>query len=316
MGGCISTEEQKKDQDERISRIGDHFKTLPELQQALAQAGLEACQLIVGVDFTKSNLWTGKHTFNGKQPSFLWYSNSQNSHCVLGRSLHAIDCGSNPYESAMTIIARTLESFDDDHLIPCYGFGDSTTQDRSVFSFYPNNEPAHGLQSLVQRYQQLAGLVVLSGPTSFAPLIKQAMRDVFSSGMRYHILLIIADGQVSGTCAKDTRKAIVDACKFPLSIIMVGVGDGPWDIMKKFDDDLPKRPWDNFQFVELEKMIKNPSLETPEMCEAAFALEALMEIPFQYKMILDLRGEGAKHRVIEDIQSIPDTILIQPPDYL
>lgn len=53
----------------------------------------------------QSNEWTGKHSFGG-------------------RSLHAATEQPNPYEEAISIIGRTLASFDDDQLIPCYGFGD------------------------------------------------------------------------------------------------------------------------------------------------------------------------------------------------
>lgn len=41
-----------------------------------------------------------------------------------GRSLHHIDGGLNPYEQAISIIGKTLVAFDDDNLIPCFGFGD------------------------------------------------------------------------------------------------------------------------------------------------------------------------------------------------
>jgi E3 ubiquitin-protein ligase RGLG len=40
------------------------------------------------------------------------------------KSLHAVGSTPNPYEQAISIIGRTLSPFDEDNLIPCFGFGD------------------------------------------------------------------------------------------------------------------------------------------------------------------------------------------------
>ena len=206
-----------------------------------------------------------------------------------------------------------MEDFDDDHLIPCYGFGDSTTGESSVFSFYPGNRPAKGLQALVQRYRELVPHVSLSGPTTFAPLIRQAMRHVYHNGMEFHLLLILADGQISSTCMQETMRAIEEASMFPISIVLIGVGDGPWEAMHYFDDSLPSRQWDNFQFVEFNRVLRLSASIAEQRREASFALNALMELPDQYKIAEHLIGKSAQERVRNIVATIPPSILVDPP---
>ncbi|RDX66189.1 E3 ubiquitin-protein ligase RGLG4, partial [Mucuna pruriens] len=238
---------------------------------ALRNEGLESSNLVLGIDFTKSNEWTGSISFNN-------------------RSLHAIGNTPNPYEKAISIIGKTLAPFDDDNLIPCFGFGD--------------------------------------GPTSYAPVIEVAIDIVEKSHGQFHVLVIVADGQVTTNATSEdgelspqearTIKAIADASSYPLSIILVGVGDGPWDDMKKFDDKIPTREFDNFQFVNFtDIMSKNSS---PSEKEAAFALAALMEIPFQYKAAIELgllgQATGRSNKIVPRPPPAPYSRLVPPTHVL
>jgi hypothetical protein len=74
--------------------------------------------VIIGIDYTKSNTWTGKYTFGG-------------------RCLHEIIPGQlNPYQEVISILGRTLEAFDDDKLIPTFGYSHNTIKhQRKKFSF-------------------------------------------------------------------------------------------------------------------------------------------------------------------------------------
>ncbi|KAL5718024.1 RING-type E3 ubiquitin transferase [Ranunculus cassubicifolius] len=282
----------------KFSMIADNYDTLDQVTQALSHAGLESSNLIVGIDFTKSNEWTGARSFNRK-------------------CLHHLAESQNPYEQAISIIGRTLSSFDEDNLIPCFGFGDASTHDQDVFSFYPDDRLCDGFEEALSRYRQIVPNLRLAGPTSFAPIIEMATTIVDQNDGQYHVLLIIADGQVTRSVDTErgqlspqemkTVQAIVKASEYPLSIILVGVGDGPWDMMKEFDDNIPSRAFDNFQFVNFtEIMSKNVPVARKE---AEFALAALMEIPSQYKATLELNLLGCKNG--KSSERIP----LPPPQY-
>ena len=238
----------------------DHFNTFEEVSRACKRAGLEKCGLIIGVDFSASNEWQGRKTFSG-----------QNLHKIVPGRIY------NPYQKVISIIGKTLEPFDDDNLIPAFGFGDSSTLGMDVFPFISTGKMCCGFSEVLDRYCDIATKVKLGGPTNFAPVIFKAI-DIVKERKKYHILIIIADGQVNEEDI--TIAAIVEASKYPLSIIVVGVGDGPWGVMENFDNCLPQRKFDNFQFVNFHAVTakaRNP--------ETAFALHALMEIPDQYKTI-------------------------------
>ena len=139
----------------KFETIRDNFKSIQEVQQALRAAGLESSNLIVGIDFTKSNMWTGEKSFDG-------------------RCLHDTTGPINPYQQVIGIVGRTLEAFDDDHLIPAFGFGNTITKDKSCFPFFPGR-PCVGLSELLDRYKQIA-------PGYVAALATTASRAVFTRG--------------------------------------------------------------------------------------------------------------------------------------
>jgi len=259
---------RKNKKEETFKKISNKYTKIEEVQKALQSAGLIKSNLILGIDFTASNIHTGRETFGGK-----------NLHDL------SLEFQPNPYQQVIQILGRTLEPFDEDKFIPTYGFGDSATTDRTVFAFFPDGKTAEkpsskiGFERVLERYQEVLPTVKMAGPTNFAPLIREAI-EICKKHNSYHILVIIADGQV--TCEKDTKDAIVEASAHPLSILQVGVGDGPWHTMKKFDNELPKRKFDNFQFVNFHEVKQRSA---PLCFEANFALEALMEVPVQFKQI-------------------------------
>lgn len=280
MGNLFNSEAKFRSQVEKLTLevLGNSGKTewcnrddimnIDSMRSALGRAGVEACSLIVGIDFTGSNRMQGRDTFHGE-------------------CLHEIGSkhGPNPYEQALGLIGQALAPFDGGpgDVVPSFVFGDAQTRHHSVRAL---RNDSTGMGSVLDAYREAAKRPTFSGPTSFAPLIDKAIEVVRSRGNAFHVLLIVADGQVDNQmeCLSNTKAAIVRAACYPLSIVMVGVGDGPWETMNDFDDELPERQFDNFQFVAFSKfqaLLKDASVAHRRVIEAAFAVCALQEVPAQ-----------------------------------
>ena len=118
------------------------------------------------------------------------------------KSLHHIGSDHNPYEQAISIIGKTLSAFDEDNLIPCFGFGDgsswykswcfsnclcfqianlivflscpfflsASTHDQDVFSFHSDERFCNGFEEVLSRYRDIVPGLRLAGIV-FTPLI-------------------------------------------------------------------------------------------------------------------------------------------------
>lgn len=275
--------------------IKDSFETVEQIKEALREERLESSDLIIGIDFTGSNQTHGSKTFGNK-------------------NLHSISKGQrNPYQAVIEILSTTLAEFDDDGIYPAYIFGDRFTQQYRVKPL-TNDMPEEGydgFDALAAAYSKAATKAIknseFSGPTTFAPMIRKAIEITKSKQedgkYPYHILLILTDGEINHD-EPDNLKAIQEASKYPISIIAVGVGDGPWGTMDTFDDKVPNRDFDNFQFVNFHETVLSMD-EISEEDEDAFATAALQEIPEQYRKIKELKKMDAPIETVKVANPYP-----------
>uniref|UniRef100_A0A0B8RUU7 Copine-3 n=1 Tax=Philothamnus irregularis TaxID=1899461 RepID=A0A0B8RUU7_9SAUR len=183
------------------------------------------CQLnfTVGIDFTGSN---------GDPRS--------------SDSLHYISPnGVNEYLSAIWSVGTVVQDYDADKMFPSFGFGAQIPPSWQVshefpLNFNPSNPFCNGVQGIVDAYRVCLPQIRLYGPTNFSPIINHVARFAAAASQQrtasqYFILLIITDGVI--TDLDETRSAIVNASKLPMSIIIVGVGGADFSAMEFLDSD-------------------------------------------------------------------------------
>ncbi|KAM6971403.1 copine-3 isoform 1-T2 [Tautogolabrus adspersus] len=183
------------------------------------------CQInfTVAIDFTGSN-------GDPKSPQSLHYISPQ---------------GVNEYLSAIWSVGNVVQDYDSDKMFPAFGFGAQIPPQWQVSHQFPLNFNASnpfcaGVEGVVEAYRVCLPQVKLYGPTNFSPIInhvacfaKQALQQTTAS--QYFVLLIITDGVI--TDMDETRNAIVNASRLPMSIIIIGVGGADFSAMDVLDGD-------------------------------------------------------------------------------
>ena len=245
--------------------------------------------LTIGIDFTGSN---GAYTNK--------------------LSLHFLQNGMNDYEKAIRSCGDILAYYDYDQLFPVFGFGfrfngygPQFTQKYGQFNFpincNINNPEIHTIDNVLMEYRNFIPKIQLWGPTNFAPLINDLNNEAKENLRReqimsYNILMILTDGQIDDM--NDTINALVEASFLPISVIIVGIGNGNFgnmDILDAdehplYDKNCRKADRDLVQFVPFNNFKNDPQ---------KLAEQVLEEIPRQVV-------EYFQHRKIQPIADDED----------
>ncbi|OMJ95502.1 hypothetical protein SteCoe_1099 [Stentor coeruleus] len=249
------------------------------------------CQinLMIGIDFTGSN----------GNPIDL-------------NSLHHIkENGYNDYQRALYSVSEILLQYDTDKLVPLYGYGaiiNGVISHCFPVNFNFEDPNVSNLSGIMESYKNALPKLTFSGPTLFAPLINQAVSaameaNVNQMNQQYFILLILTDGQINDM--QDTIDSIVSGSRFPLSIVIVGIGNDKFDSMDVLDaDENPlidrngiKMTRDIVQFVPFKQFGGSMS---------ALAKEVLAEIPREIINFFKMKS------IIPNEYRRPPTVIMRP----
>lgn len=226
----------------------------------------------------------------------------------LQTSLHYVDYTGkipNGYIDGLRTVGNIVMGYSQQQWVTALGYGGFVSIDGAApitshcfpltcASQYPFCD---GIEGVVGAYVNgfATGKIVLSGPTYLNEVIRSATATAMSRPytphyQSYQVLMIFTDGAYNDS--DQTIQAICEASAHPLSIIIIGIGNGGgdnWKSMEELDSDgkllkaksglIAKR--DIVQFVPLNKYIKN----LPELARVTLA-----EVPNQVLSFMRLHS--------------------------
>ena len=171
----------------------------------------------IGIDFTRSNL----------VPSEL-------------DSLHNISKGiPNNYEKIILSLGKILSQYNPSKNFPVFGFGafiDLKSNDCFNINFQidPN---INTIEKVIEEYHKCINKIEFSGPTNVFPILNRFVNKIKNDKIinNYNIFLLLTDGLID-----DMNNAIdilIESSNYPISVIIVGIGDENFDQMEFFNQD-------------------------------------------------------------------------------
>jgi hypothetical protein len=176
--------------------------------------------LTIGIDFTGSN--------GHPKDQFSLHKTGMNQ--------------ANDYEKAIRSCGDILAYYDYDQLFPVYGYGAILPGSHETSHCFPINfsvDPnINFIDNVLLTYRQNLMKLNFSGPTYFAPLINNVLQTIKNNNSKnsYQILLILTDGMINDM--NETTDALVEGSFLPLSVIIIGIGQGDFSNMELLDADI------------------------------------------------------------------------------
>jgi len=256
-------------------KVPDIYDSVSEVLDTLHKLNFGKSNLIIGIDVTRPNIIETK---------------KKSKKDVKNDEERPYEYFMDDFVEVLSIVSEGLIKYDDDQLIPLYAFGGKHKEVINMKSHLTGDvtlDECRGLDDAVRTYKSDIKNLVSDGVSNFRVMLEEVRNIMMKCEKEYHILIILTHGQVSKKeDYKKTKELIKKLCKYPLSIVTIGIGDNKYDefrTMLEFDDDLKGRKFDNFQFVDYVD-IKEKN-EGREARQEKLLLEILREIPVQYSYL-------------------------------
>ena len=289
-----------------LNKTKSEYVNLSDLEDAMNSSGAaEDMNLMLFIDFTASNNSTGKYSF-GKA------------------NLHSLRGGTNHYLDTIEAM-RKLVKTDQDGNIAVYTYGSGAANKfKGCVEYHGSFSSVDDVKKWYLEHSQKESVKRdMVGPTTLKYVTDEGQRVTNITG-RFQTMIVITDGDPTDMYKKTDIAEVFDASQNPMSIVVIGVGDGVYNK----SDDMPEFPfyealdkiskddlndvaklciiedtmgvdrgtiahaaarmgapkYDNFQFVNLERDVLRGSEMTDEMGEKLY-LKAFGETPRHYEEV-------------------------------